>query len=278
VQYWIAIHDNTTGYSGTFRREQSSTGDGLFAYNYNSTGWSPTGGDLAFELELSSGAPLSANPFLFMGRRTDAESGLTRSGSRNVNHRAGRFVERDGVDWWRYGVEHGNAFTFATNNPTSTIDLTDTIASWPTVDDDESTLSLLQDPPPRIQENPRPQCHGECEAAVVNIMILGDRPPNAYTDDEISAALSMATMWAFKLRDEFEAELNFAADTHCAQKNVRRCVCNGSMKYIESTFAFELNEEMIFFDGKGEPVIKKIPKAAIFYGYYMEGECDRPPW
>lgn len=119
IPYWISIYGNTVGDPGSWRWEQSSSGDGQCAYDYNGSGWSPMGGDLAFELQLSSSAPPIGNPFLFGGRRYDAETGFALQGGRVLDCRSGRFLQRDDDDWRHSLVEIGNPFTFAANNPLS---------------------------------------------------------------------------------------------------------------------------------------------------------------
>jgi RHS repeat-associated protein len=62
------------------------------------------------------------NPFLFSGRRYDAESGLYLYRTRYLDPRAGRFITRDPLGAWWDPTSLGNAFTYAGNNPRSRLD------------------------------------------------------------------------------------------------------------------------------------------------------------
>jgi elongation factor Tu len=71
------------------------------------------------------GAPFATstigNPYLFSGRRYDAETGLYYYRSRYLDPRAGRFIQRD-LGIWSDPANLGNAYAYAGNNPFSAVD------------------------------------------------------------------------------------------------------------------------------------------------------------
>jgi RHS repeat-associated protein len=74
----------------------------------------------------AAGGSLSAtavgNPFLFTGRRFDADTGLYWYRTRYYDSAAGRFTTRDTIGDWGDQVGLGNAYTYIGNNPMSRLD------------------------------------------------------------------------------------------------------------------------------------------------------------
>jgi RHS repeat-associated protein len=66
------------------------------------------------------GTSAQGNPFLFTGRRLDAETGLYYFRLRYLNAEQGRFVSRDPLGTWNDSL--GNAYTYAEGNPINWVD------------------------------------------------------------------------------------------------------------------------------------------------------------
>jgi RHS repeat-associated protein len=73
-----------------------------------------------------AGAPLpgvqTGNPYLFTGRRFDAETGLYYFRTRYMDPHAGRFTTRDRIGTWGDAANTGNAYTYAASNPATYVD------------------------------------------------------------------------------------------------------------------------------------------------------------
>ncbi|MCK4342130.1 MAG: hypothetical protein KAY37_10460 [Phycisphaerae bacterium] len=69
----------------------------------------------------SSGSPIPqsavGNPYLFTGRRSDAETGLYYYRTRYLDPSAGRFTTRDTIGIWGDGDNLGNGYSYCRNNP-----------------------------------------------------------------------------------------------------------------------------------------------------------------
>ena len=74
----------------------------------------------------AAGTPIAgsaiANPYLFTGRRYDAETGLYYYRTRYLDPAAGRFVSGDAIGIWGDAANLGNAFSYVGGNPWSRID------------------------------------------------------------------------------------------------------------------------------------------------------------
>ncbi len=80
--------------------------------------------DYGQPLNPNTWAPLSGgssigNPYLFSGRRFDAESGWFYFRHRYLDPQAGRFTTRDPLGIWEDAVNLGNGYTYVGNNPWS---------------------------------------------------------------------------------------------------------------------------------------------------------------
>lgn len=62
------------------------------------------------------------NPFLYQGRRLDAETGLYYYRNRYYNLQTGRFLQRDPLGIWYDAMNQGNPMTYVGNNPSNLID------------------------------------------------------------------------------------------------------------------------------------------------------------
>ncbi len=68
------------------------------------------------------GASGASNPFMFTGRRLDAESGLYYFRRRQFDPEMGRFLQRDSIGIWKDTVNLGNGYAYVGNNPVNRID------------------------------------------------------------------------------------------------------------------------------------------------------------
>ena len=69
-----------------------------------------------------STASTIGNPYLFNGRRYDAETGLYYYRTRYLNPIVGRFIQRDTLGIWGDPGNMGNAYAYVGNNPWSAVD------------------------------------------------------------------------------------------------------------------------------------------------------------
>ncbi len=88
-------------------------------YEYDSYGRPVDNATLAPQL----GQPSSVgNPYLFTGRRYDAETALYYYRTRYLDPEAGRFTTRDTIGIWGDSRNLGNGYTYAGNNPWTMVD------------------------------------------------------------------------------------------------------------------------------------------------------------
>ena len=74
------------------------------------------GGD---DVVTPDGASSLGNPYLFTGRRLDAETGLYHYRARYLNTAQGRFISRDPIGSWVETLSLGNPYSYVGNNPTN---------------------------------------------------------------------------------------------------------------------------------------------------------------
>lgn len=86
-------------------------------FNPGGNGIVDFGGD---DVVTVGGTSSQGNPFLFTGRRLDAETGLYYFRLRYLNAEQGRFVSRDPLGTWNDSL--GSAYTYAEGNPINRID------------------------------------------------------------------------------------------------------------------------------------------------------------
>ncbi len=72
----------------------------------------------------SAGSSALGNPYLFTGRRLDAESGLYYYRMRMLDADLGRFIQRDPIGGWTDALNLGNSYTFVGNNTGKYLDPT----------------------------------------------------------------------------------------------------------------------------------------------------------
>lgn len=105
-------------------------GDVVEGYDYDSYGrqtvFTPGengvvdfGGDDGIAVE---GVSEIDNPYLFNGRRLDAETGLYYYRSRHMDTDLGRFIQRDSIGTWGDTIALGNAYAYVGNNPATLTD------------------------------------------------------------------------------------------------------------------------------------------------------------
>ena len=276
TSYWLVVFANTVGYPGSWRWEQSSAGNGSSAYDYDSFGWSTSFADLAYEMEITTGPPASENPFLFMGRRWEAASGLATLGDREHESRAGRFTERDDVEWWRTRGQQGNAYTFATNNPVSLVDYTDSLASSLIEDDkrDDDRTPLLRGMP----ELPRPKtykegrfCSGICFGSELEYAVIGDKPMRFYAPKVLDAAQESVREDLDLMAFVFKPKAKAKADYMCFEySDDRTCTCSGEFKPMLDLMDHRWPREVLYDSGWE---LVPTPLATIRYGFEYMGEC-----
>jgi RHS repeat-associated protein len=98
---------------GSTRAIADDVGNVVERVDYDLFG-APTISAVGLSEETSPGASMLDNPYLFRGRRYDADVVLYVYGGRRYDPGSGRYTQR-GMEAW------GNPYTFADNNPTSFI-------------------------------------------------------------------------------------------------------------------------------------------------------------
>ncbi|MCC6321913.1 MAG: RHS repeat protein, partial [Phycisphaerales bacterium] len=136
IRYWLSIQNGTFGDPTTWGWETSDDGNGRVSVRDNEVApWDLASADFAFSLMIVGLAAPSQNPFAYLGRRYDAETGYTVMGGRALDHRIGSFIQdygdTDGIlgEWLGMTAGAGSWATFARNNPVDT-ELPLHLASW----------------------------------------------------------------------------------------------------------------------------------------------------
>jgi RHS repeat-associated protein len=125
-RYWLSIANNTVGAAASWGWSSSINGNGRLYVSSDVGGlWEEDDAsetDAAFEMIVQCSDV--GNPYLFTGRRLDAETGLYHYRTRYYDPGTGRFTSRDTIGIWGDEMNVGNGYTYVGNNPWTYMDPT----------------------------------------------------------------------------------------------------------------------------------------------------------
>jgi RHS repeat-associated protein len=151
------------------------------------------------------------NPFLYQGRRLDAETGLYYYRHRYYNPQNGRFLQRDPLGFWHDAVNRGNPMAYVGNNPWNRTDPAG-LQSWAgpeaprghVLDGDGVDILLTTRRPPsrppvvfvdtmpprRRRGPPPPKPLPEIRAEVVGTVIIEDPNPPPFPESSVKTVIT----------------------------------------------------------------------------------------
>lgn len=130
LDYFYHCDDQGTIYAVT-----DAAGAATERYNYEDYGE-----PLFFDgSDNSTSATAIGNPYLYTGRRLDAESNLYYYRTRYIDPSLGRFTTRDTIGIWGDHANRGNGCAYSANNPWSIKDPTGTRAMGPLTCEDQAS-------------------------------------------------------------------------------------------------------------------------------------------
>ena len=74
------------------------------------------------DIVTPGGDSSQSNPYMFTGRRLDAETGLYYYRHRYFHPKLGRFIHRDPIDNWENSIDTGNSYIYVGNNSPNWVD------------------------------------------------------------------------------------------------------------------------------------------------------------